>query len=87
MKPRRPLPSPIVKRSINLDRHKTSVALEDAFWNALKEIAATQKTSVGQLVLKIDRARKNNNFVMRRSCCETESLMTKPALQSLDVVR
>ena len=31
--------SPVVKRSIVLAGHKTSVSLEDAFWNALKEIA------------------------------------------------
>ena len=42
MKPRRQLPSPVVKRSINLDPHQISVGLEDDFWNALKEIAAAQ---------------------------------------------
>ena len=32
--------SPVVKRSIVIAGHKTSVSLEDAFWMALKEIAA-----------------------------------------------
>ena len=32
--------SPVVKRSIVIAGHKTSVSLEDAFWDALKEIAA-----------------------------------------------
>jgi predicted DNA-binding ribbon-helix-helix protein len=45
MKPRRPLPSANLKRSIYLDGYKTSVTLEDGFWNAFKEIAADQKTS------------------------------------------
>ena len=31
--------SPIVKRSIVIGGHKTSVSLEDAFWSGLKEIA------------------------------------------------
>ena len=34
--------SPIVKRSIVLAGHKTSVSLEDAFWEGLKEIAKTR---------------------------------------------
>ncbi len=33
----------VVKRSIVVSGHKTSVSLEDAFWNALKEIAKAQK--------------------------------------------
>jgi predicted DNA-binding ribbon-helix-helix protein len=31
--------SPVIKRSIVIAGHKTSVSLEDAFWGALKEIA------------------------------------------------
>ena len=31
--------SPVVKRSIVIAGHKTSVSLEDAFWKGLKEIA------------------------------------------------
>jgi predicted DNA-binding ribbon-helix-helix protein len=61
---RRPLlmKSPIVERSVRIDRHKTSVALEDEFWNALKQIAAAQSTSVGKLALKIKNKRKHPNF-------------------------
>jgi len=62
MKPRRSLPSPIVKRSVSIGRRKTSVALEDGFWNALKEITAAQETSASQLILKIDRSREGNNL-------------------------
>ncbi|MGA9084979.1 MAG: ribbon-helix-helix domain-containing protein, partial [Pseudolabrys sp.] len=29
--------SSVVKRSIAIDGHKTSVSLEDAFWSGLKE--------------------------------------------------
>jgi len=35
--------SPIVKRSVKINGRKTSVCLEDAFWTALKEIAASSK--------------------------------------------
>jgi len=42
--------SPIVKRSVKIDGRKTSVCLEDAFWTALKEIAAHQNISVETLV-------------------------------------
>jgi predicted DNA-binding ribbon-helix-helix protein len=60
MKRRRPLPSRNVKRSIKLDGRNTSVGLEDGFWNALKEIAASQETSVQKLVSKIARRKGPN---------------------------
>jgi predicted DNA-binding ribbon-helix-helix protein len=46
--------SPIVKRSIVLAGHKTSVSLEDAFWEGLKEIAKTQRKTLSVLVGSID---------------------------------
>jgi predicted DNA-binding ribbon-helix-helix protein len=49
----------IRKRSIG---HRTSVSLEDAFWHSFNEIAAAQNISVVDLVLKIDRARKDTNL-------------------------
>ena len=61
--PRRlPMKSSIVKRSVSIDGHKTSVALEDEFWNELKQIAAAQNTSVGKLVLKIEKKREHANL-------------------------
>ena len=42
----------IVKRSVSLEGHKTSVSLEDEFWTALKEIAAVQKIATQVLILK-----------------------------------
>jgi predicted DNA-binding ribbon-helix-helix protein len=50
------------KRSIILDRHKTSVTIEDAFWTALKQIAAAQETSVGQLIAAIDSERRERQY-------------------------
>jgi len=54
--------SPIVKRSVSLDGHKTSVTLEDQFWTALKEIAALQEVSVQELILKAKSAGENRNL-------------------------
>ena len=49
--------SPVVKRSIVIAGHKTSVSLEDAFWDALKEIAASRRTTLSELVASIDGGR------------------------------
>jgi predicted DNA-binding ribbon-helix-helix protein len=54
--------SPIVKRSVNIVGRKTSVSLEDEFWNALKQIAITQKISLRDLVLKIDNERADSGL-------------------------
>ena len=50
----------VVKRSIAIDGHKTSVSLEDAFWTELKNIAHTQQTTLSELVTKIDQTREGN---------------------------
>jgi len=42
--------SPVVKRSIVIAGHKTSVSLEEAFWRGLKDIAATRRVSLSDLV-------------------------------------
>ena len=42
--------SPIVKRSIIIAGHKTSVSLEDAFWKGLKEITRARGPTVSELV-------------------------------------
>jgi predicted DNA-binding ribbon-helix-helix protein len=54
--------SPVVKRSIVIDGHKTSVSLEDAFWNGLKEIASNRKLTLSQLVGSIDSERLHGNL-------------------------
>jgi predicted DNA-binding ribbon-helix-helix protein len=51
-----------VKRSVEIDGRPTSVSPEDDFWNALKEIAATQGTTAHELVLKIDNERTHANL-------------------------
>jgi predicted DNA-binding ribbon-helix-helix protein len=54
--------SPIIKRSVNLDRHKTSVSLEDEFWRALKEIAPARGMNLRHLIISIDITRNQGNL-------------------------
>jgi len=54
--------SPVVKRSIVIAGHKTSVSLEDAFWKALKEIAGTRDLTLSDLVASIDTDRRQGNL-------------------------
>lgn len=54
--------SPIVKRSIVIGGHKTSVSLEDAFWRGLKEIARDQRVTLSKMVDDIDKSRHQSNL-------------------------
>jgi predicted DNA-binding ribbon-helix-helix protein len=54
--------SAVVKRSIIIGGHKTSVSLEDAFWSGLKEIAAKRLTTLSALVGQIDKERPHTNL-------------------------
>ena len=54
--------SPIVKRSIVIAGHKTSVSLEDAFWQGLKEIAERRDVTLSDLAATIDTDRRHGNL-------------------------
>ena len=54
--------SPVVKRSIVIAGHKTSVSLEDAFWQGLKEIAGERDVTLSDLVATIDTDRRHGNL-------------------------
>lgn len=54
--------SPVVKRSIVIAGHKTSVSLEDAFWAGLKDIAASRGMTLSELVGSIDTGRQHGNL-------------------------
>ena len=54
--------SPVVKRSIVIAGHKTSVSLEDAFWKGLKEIAGGRDMTLSDLVATIDSERQHGNL-------------------------
>jgi len=66
--------SSIVKRSVVIGGHKTSISLEEPFWTALKQIAHAQHVTLLALVTQIDDKREQSNlssairvFVLRRS--------------------
>jgi predicted DNA-binding ribbon-helix-helix protein len=52
----------VLKRSIVIAGHKTSVSLEDAFWKGLKEIAGARNTTLSDLISSIDAERKQANL-------------------------
>ena len=54
--------SPVVKRSIVIAGHKTSVSLEDAFWRGLKDIASGEGMTLSEMVATIDNGRKHGNL-------------------------
>ena len=56
------LPWSPVKRSVIGGGHKTSVSLEDAFWRGLKEIAASRRVPLRDLVARIDTDREHGNL-------------------------
>jgi predicted DNA-binding ribbon-helix-helix protein len=54
--------SPVVKRSIVVGGHKTSVSLEEAFWNGMKEISRERAMTLSAVVGEIDTARQQGNL-------------------------
>jgi predicted DNA-binding ribbon-helix-helix protein len=54
--------STVIKRSIAIRGHKTSVTLEDEFWTSLKEIAAHREMTLSELVGQIDTDRDYANL-------------------------
>jgi predicted DNA-binding ribbon-helix-helix protein len=52
----------IVKRSIAIAGHRTSVSLEEPFWRALRDIAEGRKLSVQALIARIDAGRGAQNL-------------------------
>lgn len=54
--------SGVTKRSVMIAGHRTSVSLEDPFWEALREIAAARGESVQALIGTIDAGRDGQNL-------------------------
>lgn len=54
--------SPIAKRSVVLDRHKTSISLEDEFWNGVRAIADRKNMKLTELLEQIDSERSHSNL-------------------------
>ena len=53
-------PNRLRKRSVLVAGHRTSVSLEDAFWEVLKELADRRGLSINQLVAEVDEGRSGN---------------------------
>jgi predicted DNA-binding ribbon-helix-helix protein len=70
----------IVKRSVRIAGHATSISLEPAFWDALRDIANRRQVSVNALLSAIDAGRGGNLssairlFVLE--CCRRGELTT-----------
>jgi predicted DNA-binding ribbon-helix-helix protein len=54
--------SSIIKHSVVIGGHKTSVSLEQPFWNAVRELAGARAMTISDLLREIDLARRNANL-------------------------
>ncbi len=54
------MPQVLRKHSVVIAGHRTSVSLEGAFWEALRDIAAERGVSINRLIADIDRRRGGN---------------------------
>jgi predicted DNA-binding ribbon-helix-helix protein len=52
----------VVKRSVVINHHKTSVSLEDAFWKGIKSIAAARNVTLSDLVATVNGDRREGNL-------------------------
>lgn len=52
----------IIKRSVAIAGHRTSVSLEEPFWDELKRIAAARGMSLNGLIADIDARRARTNL-------------------------
>jgi predicted DNA-binding ribbon-helix-helix protein len=53
-------PGTIVKHSVRIAGHQTSISLEQKFWDLLRDIANRKNISVNKLVTEIDATRQGN---------------------------
>jgi predicted DNA-binding ribbon-helix-helix protein len=54
--------SPVTKHSVAVGQHKTSISLEEQFWNSLRAIAHEKGISLSQLIGEIDSQRRHANL-------------------------
>lgn len=54
------LAAPVVKRSVTIAGHPTSVSVEQPFWDALVNLAKKQGVSLNALITLIDEQRSTN---------------------------
>ena len=56
------IPAGVVKRSLVISGHRTSISLEEAFWRALTSLASARSQSIASLVAQIDATRGESNL-------------------------
>src|SRR5262245_55891943 len=72
--------SRVLKRSINIAGHKTSVSVEDEFWDSLKQIAGERGMSVAAMIGAIDGNREQDNLSSAlRLLCLASIAISSPA--------
>jgi predicted DNA-binding ribbon-helix-helix protein len=78
--------STIAKRSVVIDGHKTSISLEEPFWQAVRDIADQRQITVSELLRQIDQSRDNANlssavriFVVDQFRRQAEAARLRPA--------
>jgi predicted DNA-binding ribbon-helix-helix protein len=54
------MPTTVKKRSVVVGGHRTSISLEQAFWEALQQLASRDGKTINQMVSNIDAARSGN---------------------------
>lgn len=52
----------VVKRSVTIAGHRTSISLETEFWTELQHIAKARGMSINALVAELDAARGSHNL-------------------------
>ena len=57
-----PSPERMRKHSLDIAGHRTSISLEDAFWDALRDLAQQRGMAVAALVAEVDSAREGANL-------------------------
>jgi predicted DNA-binding ribbon-helix-helix protein len=90
------LKSRVIKRSLVVGGHKTSVSLEDVFWNELRAIAHARHMHLSELVGRIDSERQHCNlssairlfvFEQCRNRAEGANHQLEPAYNGADTLR
>jgi predicted DNA-binding ribbon-helix-helix protein len=85
--------SSVIKHSIDIDGHKTSISLEDEFWAGLREIAELQRLTVSALTKRIDKERHDCNlssairvFVVKHFKAQAAAIPATPESAAASVV-
>jgi predicted DNA-binding ribbon-helix-helix protein len=58
----------VVKRSIVVAGHKTSISIENAFWNGMRDNAGKRGNTLSELVSELDSKRQQATCHLRSGC-------------------